>query len=271
MPPAPLLAPRFWAFHLVALLAVGLAGWLGYWQYDAWQQRRADEARDLTHAEPEPIADVMGSDDRFPGRKIGQPVVLEGTWVPDGTVYVTGREGPGGTDGAWVVTPLAVGSGADDPAMLVVRGWVSSADLGPDPALPAPTGRASLVGWLQPPEGSGVVDEDPADDVLPQLRIADALQHVDQDLYGAYAVVVPEEERGDWPGGPPVNDGTAGLTAASLDQLAEVGRFTAVRNLLYAVEWWVFGLFAAFIWWRWARDETGATRDAVAAGAVDSA
>ena len=29
-----------------------------------------------------------------------------------------------------------------------------------------------------------------------------------------------------------------------------------VRNLLYAVEWWVFGAFAAFIWWRWRRDAT---------------
>ncbi|MDP3890036.1 hypothetical protein, partial [Nocardioides sp.] len=42
---------------------------------------------------------------------------------------------------------------------------------------------------------------------------------------------------------------------ATLDQLPEVGRFTSVRNLLYGIEWWIFGLFAAFIWWRWVRDE----------------
>ena len=37
-----------------------------------------------------------------------------------------------------------------------------------------------------------------------------------------------------------------------------MGRFTALRNLLYAVEWWVFGAFAAFIWWRWVRDQQAA-------------
>jgi surfeit locus 1 family protein len=35
-----------------------------------------------------------------------------------------------------------------------------------------------------------------------------------------------------------------------------VGAFTGLRNLLYALEWWFFGLFAAFIWWRWVTDTT---------------
>jgi surfeit locus 1 family protein len=51
----------------------------------------------------------------------------------------------------------------------------------------------------------------------------------------------------------------AGLPAADLTQLPEASRFTAVRNLLYGVEWWVFGGFALFLWWRWVRDETRPT------------
>ena len=31
-------------------------------------------------------------------------------------------------------------------------------------------------------------------------------------------------------------------------------RRSAWRNLLYALEWWVFGAFAAFVWWRFVRD-----------------
>ena len=31
-----------------------------------------------------------------------------------------------------------------------------------------------------------------------------------------------------------------------------------MRNLLYALEWWVFGGFAVFIWWRYVRDVTTA-------------
>ena len=28
-----------------------------------------------------------------------------------------------------------------------------------------------------------------------------------------------------------------------------------MRNLLYGIEWWVFGGFAVLIWWRWLKDE----------------
>jgi hypothetical protein len=139
----------------------------------------------------------------------------------------------------------------------IVRGWTPSlADVPP-----APTGPAEFVAWLQPPEGTGEVDPDPSDDVLPQLRIVDAVQHVDQDLYGAYAIVADRAAPGQWPvGSAAMNPGTEGLTPADLDQLPAAGRFTAVRNLLYAIEWWFFGLFAGFIWWRWVREEVlGAT------------
>ena len=41
-----------------------------------------------------------------------------------------------------------------------------------------PTGPVRVTGWLQPGEGSGGADPDPTDDVIPQLRVADAIQHV---------------------------------------------------------------------------------------------
>lgn len=235
---------RLVAGTLLALVLVGVAGWLGTWQLDAWQARRAAEARDLTRLDPVPLADVMGPDDAFPGADVGRPVDVAGTWKPEGTFFVSGREGDG-RDGYWVVTPLDVGGSA----VLVVRGW------SPEPSAPAVSGRSEVTGWLQPPEGAtGLVDDDPTDDVVPQLQVADALQRVDTDLYGAYVV-------GQQP--------TAGLEAAELEALPEVGRFTALRNLLYALEWWFFGAFAAFVWWRWVRDEqavTAATDAEAAAG-----
>lgn len=230
-----LLAPRYWGLHLSAVLLVAAALGLGLWQYDAWQAHRTAEAADLTHADPEPIAAVIGPDDPFPGTKVGQPVEVSGTWVPGGTVYVSGRE-QDGHDGYWVVTPLAV-DGAGGSAIPIVRGWVATTSDAPAP----PTGAADVVAWLQPPEGSGQTDTNPNDDVLPQLRIADVIQHVDQDLYGAYGVAQQPE---------------AGLTAATLEQLPDAGTFTGIRNLLYAIEWWFFGAFAAFIWWRWVTEQT---------------
>ena len=140
-----LFAPTLLGAHLLALAAVGSAGWLGVWQYDAWQDRRAAESIDLTRLDPEPLADVMGPDDRFPGEKVGQPVRVSGTWVPDGTVYVSGREHDG-ADGYWVVTPLAVET-ADDPALPIVRGWTPSTRRGPG----RPHRHHRLVAWLQVP------------------------------------------------------------------------------------------------------------------------
>jgi surfeit locus 1 family protein len=222
----------------LAAVLVGIAGWLGWWQLEAWQARRDAEARDLTALTPVALEDVMGPDDPFPGDQVGRPVEVTGEWLPEGTFFVSDRA-VGDEEGYWAVVPLAVG-GAGEPAIPVVVGWST------EPVLPEPlAGEADVTGWLQPPEGTGAVDDDPDDDVVPQLRIADAVQRVDVDLYGAYLVA---------------RDPAPDLTAAGLDQLPEVGTFTALKNLLYAVEWWVFGAFAAFIWWRWVRDQRAVDR-----------
>lgn len=259
MPDRParlLLRPALVAAHVVALVCVGAAGWLGFWQLGSWQAQREADRVDVTALTPEPLADVMGPDDPFPGDAVGQPVVVDGTWVPGSSFLVSGREHDG-RDGWWVVTALGVPD-QDSPALFVVRGWTDQEQL---PA--EPTGRASTVAWLQPGEGTGAVDDDPTDDTLPQLRIGDAIQRVDQDVYSGYAVVADRAVPGDWPvGETAVNPGTTGLEPADLAQLPETGTFTAVRNLLYALEWWVFAAFAAFVWWRFVRDELrGGTDD----------
>ena len=215
----------------LALVLVGVAGWLGAWQYDAWQAHRDAEARDLSGVAPVPLAEVMGSDDPFPAPDLGRPVEVSGEWL-DGGFWVADREHDGEA-GYWAVVPLRV----DDAAVLVVRGWAPQ----PDEGLLAVTGAAEVTGWLQAPEGSMATDTDPSDDVFPEIRVADAVQRVDVDLFSAY--VISQEP-------------APGLQAADVESLPSPGSFTGVRNLLYAVEWWVFGAFAAFIWWRWRRDAT---------------
>ncbi|GAB2634643.1 hypothetical protein GCM10027270_23950 [Nocardioides ginkgobilobae] len=236
------LAPRYWGAHLLALLMVAAASGLGWWQWDSYQARRDAEAVDLTQVEPIPLAEAMGPDDPFPGEYVGQPVLVEGSWLPEGTVYVSGREHEG-RDGFWVVTPLAVGA-ATDPALPVVLGWSPSVEEAPA----APTGPGAVTAWLQPTDGTGEVDTDRTDDVVPQVRTADLIQHVDQDLYGAYAVL--DQERTE-----PL-EAAATLAPADLEELPPPAGGTGLRNLLYALEWVVFAAFAAFVWWRYVRDVT---------------
>lgn len=233
VPVRRLLTAHLVGIHLLALVLVATAGWLGWWQLSAWQDRREAEATDLTRLEPVPLTEVLGPDDPFPGDQVGRPVRLAGDWLPEGTIFVSGREHDG-EDGYWVVTPVDVGGAA----VLVVRGWSER------PTAPPAEGPTDVVGWLQPAEGaSGLVDDDPTDDVLPQLRVADAIQRIDTDLFGGYVVLDPSRAAVE-----------PGLAPADLAALPEAGRFTALRNLLYAIEWWFFGAFAAFIWWRHVRD-----------------
>ncbi len=234
--------------HLLVLVSIAAAGGLGLWQWHAWQLHRDAKATNLTQRDPVPLTDVLGPNDAFPGDQVGQPVEVSGAWLPDATVFISGRP-EGGTEGYWVVTPVGLSDGA---ALPVVRGWV--ADPAAVPA--APTGSTTLVGWLQPSEGGGLVDDDPGDDVFPELRVADLVQRVDQDLYGAYAVAAPTLSAG-------VNTGAGGLEAAQLEQLPDVGAFTAIRNLLYAIEWWFFGAFAVFVWWRFVVEEAQDARTPV--------
>lgn len=238
------------AFVVVATVAAVLLGW---WQYDVWQNGRQDASLARVDDAPRPLASVLSADQAFPGAAVGVPVELAGRWLPRSTVYVSDRPLHGRT-GFWAVTPVAVCAPADvagcrrASAVLVVRGWARTVQAAPA----APSGPVRVTGWLQPGEGSGVADAHPGDDVLPQLRVADAIQHVSQDLYGGYVIARTVEPTVQAPGAAP---GGTGLAAVTPSSLPKASASTALRNLLYALEWWVFGGFAVYVWWRWCRDE----------------
>lgn len=232
------------ALHVVAVLAVVATVLLGRWQYGAWQHGREDQAAARVDVAPKPLNAVLTSDEPFPGDAVGQPVRVTGRWLPRSTVYVSDRT-VDGRRGVWAVTPVAVCGRSTDcrtaPAVLVVRGWAPRVADAPA----APSGAVRLTGWLQPGEGSGAPDPNPSDDVLPELGIADALQHVDQDLYGGFVIAKN------------ISGGRGHLTAVTPSSLPKASATTSLRNLLYALEWWVFGGFAVYAWWRWCRDEVG--------------
>lgn len=251
-----LFSPRVIGLHLLALVVTGAAVWLGIWQYGSWQAHRQNQVLERTHAPAKPIQKVMSNDAPFPPSAVGQPVELRGLWVPQSTFYVSGKQ-MHGRGGYWAVTPVAVcgdhctGRGAQAPAMLVVRGWTPSVKQAPAP----PTGPVDVKGWLQPGEGSGFPDPNPADRVLPELRIADAIQWVNQDLYGAYVMSDQHEP---------------GLTRLTPAALPKPDTSTALRNILYAIQWWAFGGFALYVWWRSLQDELAAARRPDEDGGGDS-
>lgn len=243
-----LLHPRYWGAHLLMVLALVASILLGLWQMAAWQAQREAEARDVSDARPIALATVMTGDSAFPGRALGRPVTFEGTWMPQSTLFVADRHDKQGR-GYWVVTPVLIG----ESAMPVVRGYTRT------PKAALPEGKVAVTGWLQAGEGQGNVDPDPHDDVITSMRIASIVEHVDADLYSGYVVareVTPDTA-------------SEGLTPVTAQDVPAVSSTTALRNLLYGVQWWLFGAFAVFIWWRWCRDtlEVLATEEQVASSA----
>lgn len=254
MPPSrlhPVLRPRVWPLHLIGVVAVAVALSLGLWQYGAWQAHRERAAAQVVEQDPVPLADLLVPGDGFPGADVGAPAEVTGTWRDDLTFLVDDRRVDGEV-GSWVVTPVATDEG-DGALLPVVRGWTADPD-----TVPAASGTVTGVGWLQPGEGTGAVDEDPTDRVLPQLRLADVVRLVDADIYPGYLVLDIDGETG----AAADNAAADGLRAVTPDQVPEVAPNTSLRNLLYAIEWWVFAAFAAFVWWRFARDEVERARTA---------
>jgi cytochrome oxidase assembly protein ShyY1 len=219
---------------------------LGRWQLHVWEHHRAQDSGAVTRQAPVPLDSVLGPDAAYPASGLGRPVVVEGTWVPGETVLVSGQH-QGSTTGFWVVTPVLTSSGSEIP---VVRGW--RADPSGVPA--APHGKASLVGLLQPSDEGGPIDGNTHDRVIPALSITSLLPLMHHDPYGGYAIATNRAD----PGGPDVT-GMSGLAPAQPPDLPGAAASTALRNLLYALQWWVFAAFVVFMWWRWlAEDVLGA-------------
>ena len=214
--------------HLLALACVGAAGPAGLLAVRRVADRGGPTRRvDLTQRRPRAARRRDGARRPVPGR-LGRAAGRRssGTWLPDGTVFVSGREHDG-TDGYWVVTPADAVGGAGRPGA-AGRARLGRRRRGSAPA--PPDGPAELVGWLQPSEGTGARRRRPdrrrappgADRRPGPARRPGPVRRATPSPTGAATT-------GPRPGGRPRRSSPT------------PGRFTAVRNLLYAIEWWFFG------------------------------
>ncbi|MEI7056365.1 SURF1 family protein [Nocardioides sp. CCNWLW239] len=245
-PPRSIFSPRMWGAHALVVIFVTGAVLLGVWQYESSQQDKQDQVAELVHAKPKPFTDMMGPNDGFPWEQIGRPVTVSGIWLPEETIFIDGME-RGSQVGFWAVTPVLVED--TESAVYVVRGWTPEVGTAP----PAPRGHVTVTGWLQPSDWTDVADDRKSDNVFPQLDVSDLISRTSYDLYSAYVVRSPVEDN--WPASSmPVNDGATDVADVPAPQLPEPEATTGLRNLLYAIEWWLFGVFAIYVWWRYVRD-----------------
>ena len=89
-----------------------------------------------------------------------------------------------------------------------------------------------------------------ADRVIGTLRIPALINTLPYDLYSGFVISTSAST-------------ADGLTLAK-PPLPGVGWTIGLRNLAYALQWWVFAAFALFMWWRMGTDAVAAGKRKVA-------
>jgi len=223
-----LLSRRWILFALaVALLAAG-AWWLGQWQFDRLEDRRADNevVRANENQPPAPVADVLGPGTPVREQDEWRVVSATGEYAVEDTIIVRyrTREGIAGVD---VVVPLVTASGA---SLLVDRGWLRTENAGtadPDDVPAPPAGEVTVTGYVRA-DGSGdsTAVTERSTRAVSSERIGEAL---DREVYGGFV-----ELRSESP------EPATALEPVELPELDEGPHF------FYGLQWWFFGVLAMF-------------------------
>lgn len=237
----PWFRPGLLGLHALTVVAVVACTVMGLWQlgvYDSRQEHERAESRTVARVA---LSGLWGADEPFERRLSQRPVTIVGQFAPTAEqVWVAGKE-LDGRPGVWLLAPIVVG----DAAIAVVRGWAPAVTAFPE----VPSGDVTVEAVLQPGE-SGGAPFDPSTREVGSVRIPALTNELPYDLYSGYAISTTLEVAG-------------GLDLAR-PPAADVPWTTGLRNLAYALQWWVFGAFALFMWWRMAAESVASARSKVA-------
>lgn len=221
------LRPRWLGLLVVALLIAALGVIAGRWQWSvAHDVARADAVREVQERPVRPLSEVVAPHASFPDEGSGQRVTTRGRYTGD-PLRVTDRRFDG-AEVTWVLDRFVVeGTGAN---LAVVRGFVPTGEEPPS----APTGTIDLLGSLAPPEApdqSGGSE----DDELTSVDIAQLVNVWDGDMYNGFVFAVSE-------------DGAAEATGLRRIPPPLPDTSLQFRNVMYAFQWWLFAVFALWMW-----------------------
>jgi surfeit locus 1 family protein len=202
--------------HLLAVLAVVVCVLMGLWQLGVYGAKHEDESAAVRNRAPVELLKVWGPDAPFTADLVDRRVRIHGRFPPDRFFTVNRPDGQ-----SWLAATVPVDGTTS--AIVVILGHT------PDPPsidrhLPR---RSVFTAVLQPSEPSG------------DLSMAKRVNESHQDLFSGYALLDDPH-----------------FTAFKPVEIAdpEVSWTVGLRNLAYALQWWVFGLFAVFMWWRMSSD-----------------
>ncbi|MFD4032759.1 SURF1 family protein [Streptomyces sp. NPDC058637] len=254
-----LLTPRWWGINLFVVLAIPFCVFMGTWQLGRFEDRvrsheEAEERPGPGTRTAKPLDELLPVSTETSGR----PAVATGTYADQFLV-------PGRTlddrDGFYVLNLLRTDGGK---ALPVVRGWLpGTPDTAEAPA--APAGEVTVTGDLQASENTGSDGVDLRGGLpegqLGMISAASLVNLVPYDMYDAWVTLTEPEAGGTGGAMEPVP--AAAAQGSGLD-------LKAFQNLGYTGEWFVFGGFVLFMWFRLMRREAEAARDVELGLAADA-
>ncbi|MER5629665.1 SURF1 family protein [Streptomyces nitrosporeus] len=255
-----LLTPRWWGINLFVVLAIPFCVFMGTWQLGRFEDRvqsheEAENRPDPGTRAAKPLDELLPVSTETSGR----PAVATGTYADQ--FLVPGRELDDRT-GSYVLALLRTDGGK---ALPVVRGWLpGTPDRAEIPAVPA--GQVTVTGDLQASENTGsdgvVAGGGLPDGQLGMISAAALVNLVPYDVYDAW-VTLTGPGPGSGAGGALEPVPAAAAQGSGLD-------LKAFQNLGYTGEWFVFGGFVLFMWFRLVRREAEAARDVELGLAADA-
>jgi cytochrome oxidase assembly protein ShyY1 len=227
------LKPKWLGLFALLLAIMAACVQLGLWQLHVAQDKGLRDALQKAHqARPALIDTVIRPHEAFPNPQSNRAVTAIGEYAASDQFLVGPRRLDGRT-GFWVVTPLDVTeTGA---RLAVVRGFVTDTSR---PAQP-PSGAVTVDGWPRAAHGS--------------IDFSLLVNEWPGELYNAF-VFAQGEKTAAGVGIPP----DAGLQRVPPPEVTGGLKW---RNAAYALQWWIFGGFAAFMWIRMVREDAQRERD----------
>jgi surfeit locus 1 family protein len=212
---------RQWLIAVVGTVLTVAMLWLGLWQMRVFEDKENESAAARAGQAAVPLLDFVTADGTV-GDIYGKPASVSGHYLPAQQARVEGEDG--------TVRVLTAFQLADGRVLPIVRGVLPAGTTAiPEP----PSGELTQSGIFLPSEaGSGERDTATA---LGSVRLPALAQFWPQHLLPGFITL------------PAGQSAAQGLDAAVVALPSGSG---SLQNIGYALQWWVFAAFAAFMTYR---------------------
>ena len=237
--------PRWLGLFAVVLAVMVSFGLLGLWQLSVARDKgRAEQVRSAPTLPVADLAAVLSPHAPFPRDGNGRRITATGRYDGSAQVLVTPRL-LRGQRGYWVVTPLVLRS--TGARIAVVRGFVTDPTQAVAPTVAAEvTVSGTLTPGESPAQDTSRADTALADGQMTNLDLSLLVNRWPGGLYNAFVFATAEQ---------PDVTSAASPAVQRVPPPALMGGGLSWRNAAYALQWWVFALFAAYMWWRMVRED----------------